>query len=75
MLVNSNDVTIDVFGKVFTDAGISHYGYIPPFTSVSNTSVWPTLAEMISANTRLVTFVAGHRYAPDVNITFPYLLD
>lgn len=52
VLVNAHDVTIDVFGETFRAAHISHYGYVPPFISASNTSAWPTLGEMISANTR-----------------------
>jgi hypothetical protein len=75
VLVNAHDVTIDVFGETFRAAHISNYGYIPPFTSASNTSAWPTLGEMISANTRLVTFIAGHHPPPLPGIAYPYLLD
>ncbi|TDZ68271.1 PI-PLC X domain-containing protein 1 [Colletotrichum trifolii] len=57
LLVNSDNQATSAFGKVFESSGISQYGYKP--SSSSATSTWPTLEAMISANTRLVTFVAS----------------
>ncbi|MCJ1311726.1 hypothetical protein MMC25_005399 [Agyrium rufum] len=53
-------------------ADLSKYAYTPsPRTSASKT--WPTLQEMISDSTRLVTFVAN--LDPRLNNVAPYLLD
>ncbi|KAL0931901.1 PLC-like phosphodiesterase protein [Colletotrichum truncatum] len=68
LLVNSDNLSASSFGTVFESSGISTYGYKP--SSSSATSSWPTLQEMISANTRLVTFVAS--ITADAN--HPYLL-
>ncbi|KAK2773340.1 hypothetical protein CKAH01_03800 [Colletotrichum kahawae] len=68
LLVNPDNQAASVFGKVFASSGISTYGYTP--SSSSATSSWPTLQEMISNNTRLVTFVASIT----ADSTYPYLL-
>jgi hypothetical protein len=69
LLVNSDNVDAATFGKVFEASGISTYGYKPK--SATATSSWPTLQEMITANTRLVTFIAS--LTP--SSSYPYLLD
>ncbi|KAL5611846.1 hypothetical protein BROUX41_000580 [Berkeleyomyces rouxiae] len=69
LIVNSDDASAADFGSVFEGSGISTYGYTP--TSTSATTNWPTLQSMISANTRLVTFIA----AIDYSTTYPYLLN
>ncbi|KKA31097.1 hypothetical protein TD95_001779 [Thielaviopsis punctulata] len=69
LIVNSDDKDAATFGSVFEASGISKYGYTPASTSA--TTDWPTLRTMISANTRLVTFIA----ALDYDATYPYLLD
>ncbi|GKT88385.1 PLC-like phosphodiesterase protein [Colletotrichum tofieldiae] len=68
LLVNSDNQAASAFGKVFESSGISKYGYKP--SSSSTTSSWPTLQNMIDADTRLVTFVAS--ITADTN--YPYLL-
>ncbi|KAF9874147.1 phosphoric diester hydrolase-like protein [Colletotrichum karsti] len=68
LLVNSDNQAASVFGKVFESSGISKYGYKP--STASATSNWPTLQSMISADTRLVTFVASIT----ADSTYPYLL-
>ncbi|KAL3424935.1 hypothetical protein PVAG01_04216 [Phlyctema vagabunda] len=68
ILVNSDDQSAATFGAVFESSGISTYGYTP--TSTSAMSTWPTLQTLITANTRLVTFIASIDY----DTTYPYLL-
>jgi hypothetical protein len=69
LLVNSDNESAATFGSAFTSSGISKYGYTPSSAS-GPLSTWPTLQTMISANTRLVTFVASITY----DSTYPYLL-
>jgi hypothetical protein len=68
VLVNSNDQTAATFGGIFASSGLSTYGYTPPSTTAMAT--WPTLQTLITANTRLVTFIASIDY----DTTYPYLL-
>jgi hypothetical protein len=69
LLVNSDNEPAASFGSAFTSSGISKYGYTPTSTSgpISN---WPSLQTLITANTRLVTFIASITY----DSTYPYLL-
>lgn len=64
LLVNSDDKEASDFGTVFANSGIDTYGYTP------DGSGWPTLQTMISANTRLVTFIASIT----ANSSYSYLL-
>ncbi|KAI0014119.1 PLC-like phosphodiesterase [Xylariaceae sp. FL0662B] len=66
LIVNSDDKDVAEFGAAFSGAGIDKYGYTPS----SSGSGWPTLQEMISANTRLVTFIASIT----ASAAYPYLL-
>jgi hypothetical protein len=68
LLVNSDNEDVSKYGTAFQASGIAKYGYTP--TSTSATGNWPTLREMIAANTRLVTFIASITYSP----SHPYLL-
>jgi hypothetical protein len=70
LLVNSDDEDASAFGSVFVSSGISEYGYTPTSTS-GPISTWPTLQTLITANTRLITFIASITY----DSTYPYLLD
>ncbi|OTB06802.1 hypothetical protein M426DRAFT_54540 [Hypoxylon sp. CI-4A] len=76
LLVNSDDKEASDFGSVFSASGIDTYGYslsnstTSSSSSTSTSTTWPTLQEMISANTRLVTFIAS--ITSDSN--YPYLL-
>jgi len=56
IIVNSDNIPASEYGPLFTSAGISKYGYTPTSTPQRT---WPTLQQMISANTRLVTFIAS----------------
>ncbi|ORY69789.1 PLC-like phosphodiesterase [Pseudomassariella vexata] len=64
LIVNSDDQDVSDFGSVFESSGIDEYGYTP------DGSGWPTLGSMISANTRLVTFIASI----NSSTTYSYLL-
>ncbi|KAI1376764.1 PLC-like phosphodiesterase [Hypoxylon crocopeplum] len=64
LIVNSDGKDVAEFGSVFSSSGIDTYGYTP------SASGWPTLQEMITANTRLVTFIASI----SANTQYPYLL-
>ncbi|KAI0851036.1 PLC-like phosphodiesterase [Daldinia vernicosa] len=64
LIVNSDGKTAAEFGAVFSGSGIDTYGYTHSGTT------WPTLQEMISANTRLVTFIASIT----ADSQYPYLL-
>lgn len=55
LLVNGVDATASTLGGLFTTSGITKYSYTP---SSATPSTWPTLQTLISANTRLVTFIA-----------------
>ncbi|PVH73819.1 hypothetical protein DL98DRAFT_43196 [Cadophora sp. DSE1049] len=68
LLVNSDNFEASEFGTVFEASGISTYGYTPESTSAMST--WPTLQTLITANTRLVTYIASIDY----DTTYPYLL-
>ncbi|CAJ2509819.1 Uu.00g057190.m01.CDS01 [Anthostomella pinea] len=70
LLVNSDGQSASDFGAVFAGSGIDAYGYTPTSSSSSSSSSWPTLQTMITANTRLVTFVASIT----ADSTYPYLL-
>ncbi|MCJ1280179.1 hypothetical protein MMC21_008006 [Puttea exsequens] len=72
LLVNSDNATPAQLGKQFDLAGITRYAYTPPSTNTP-LATWPSLGDMIAAQTRLVTFVAD--LAPASNTAAPYLLD
>ncbi|KAI1771288.1 PLC-like phosphodiesterase [Hypoxylon cercidicola] len=65
LLVNSDNKDVAEFGSVFSGTGIDRYGYTPSGTG------WPMLQEMISADTRLVTFIASI----SADAEYPYLLN
>ena len=72
LLVNSDNASAEELNTEFEAANITSYGYQPP-SSTTALITWPTLQEMISNNTRLVTFVAD--LDPSKNTVAPYLLD
>lgn len=69
ILVNSDDQKSATFGSAFSSSGIDTYGYTPTSTATP-ISAWPTLQTLITANTRLITFIASIDY----DSTYPYLL-
>ncbi|OAA38065.1 PLC-like phosphodiesterase, TIM beta/alpha-barrel domain protein [Metarhizium rileyi] len=68
LLVNSDSATASEYGTVFESSGISKIAYKPQSNTL--TATWPTLQSMISANTRVVTFVTNMVYSSAT----PYLL-
>jgi len=69
LLVNSDGATAKQIGTEFTSSGITEYAYTPSVSAA--TASWPTLGNLISNNTRLVTFVASLSSNADA----PYLMD
>lgn len=74
LLVNSDNATPQNLGAHFTTAGITEYAYIPPSTSVPPTA-WPTLQELITANKRLMVFVASLDNPASIPTDLAYLMD
>ena len=70
LLVNSDNESAATFGAVFNSSGISEYGYTPSSTTGPITT-WPTLQTLITANTRLITFIAAITY----DSSYPFLMD
>lgn len=73
LLVNSDDATPSELAAEFTQSGITEYAYTPP-SSTSPQVTWPTLQTLISANTRLMTFIASLDLNA-VDSTNAYLMD
>lgn len=69
LLVNSDDQTIDAFGKVYESAGLDKISYTPTTTEAA-TVEWPTLQNMIDQGTRLVSFVTN---TDEPSTTYPYI--
>lgn len=73
LLVNSDNATPGDLAAEFARSGITEYSYTPP-SSTAPQITWPTLQELISANTRLMTFVASLN-PNQVDSTNAYLMD
>lgn len=71
LLVNSDNTDASNLGSVFESSGINKYAYSQNSTSAPTS--WPTLQSLISANTRLITFIAS--LPSSGNSAAPYLLD
>jgi len=69
VVVNSDRAPAASFGQAFSSSGISSYGYTPA-SATRPIANWPTLQTLITANTRLITFIASIDY----DSTLPYLL-
>ncbi|KAB5557914.1 PLC-like phosphodiesterase [Coniochaeta sp. 2T2.1] len=72
VLNSKDDVHVEFFDSDFRQAGVDTYSYIPPASSATDMTAWPTLKQLIEDNTRLVAFVGGIR-SPSAD--FGYLLD
>ncbi|KAG6008838.1 hypothetical protein E4U54_008659 [Claviceps lovelessii] len=68
LLVNSDRAPASEFAPVFERSGLAALAYDP--ASDSRSFPWPTLQAMITANTRLVTFITNARASPAA----PYLM-
>ena len=76
LLVNSDNATPQDLGAHFTTASITDYAYVPPSTSVPPAGgVWPTLQDLITANKRLMVFVATLKNPASIPAEFSYLMD
>ncbi|OJJ44117.1 hypothetical protein ASPZODRAFT_135589 [Penicilliopsis zonata CBS 506.65] len=71
LIVNSDDATASELNSEFETANIVNYTYTPSSSSAPDT--WPTLEELISNGTRLMTFVAS--LDSSNNTAAPYLMD
>ena len=71
LLVNSDNKPAADFGAAFESSGISTYGYVPASPTSAAGGGWPSLQDMISADKRLVSFIASIDYSA----SHPYLLD
>ncbi|QDS69280.1 hypothetical protein FKW77_002358 [Venturia effusa] len=71
LLVNSVNADATTLATQFSSSGITKHAYTPA-TVPTSAAGWPTLQTLITANTRLITFVAS---MPSGNAAAPYLLD
>jgi hypothetical protein len=55
LLTNGDRKDVSLFGQAFTSTGLDKYAYTPPHQLAM--ADWPTLRELITANTRLVMFL------------------
>lgn len=72
LLVNSDNASAGDLDAQFVAADIKSLAYTPPSTT-SPPTTWPTLQNLISNNTRLMTFIAS--LDPSSNTVAPYLMD
>jgi hypothetical protein len=70
LIVNIDNMPASSFGTVFQTVGLDSVSFKPPTASLARTA-WPTLGELIDANTRLLTFLDN---AADLT-QVPYLID
>lgn len=76
LLVNSDNATPQDLGAHFTTANITDYAYVPSSTSVPPSGgAWPTLQELITANKRLMVFVASLDNPASIPTEYAYLMD
>ncbi|EXJ89170.1 hypothetical protein A1O3_02234 [Capronia epimyces CBS 606.96] len=73
LLVNSDNATPSELAQQFSAASITDYAYTPSSVT-SPPETWPTLQELISAGTRLLTFVASLNTST-VTSSESYLMD
>ncbi|GAM90093.1 hypothetical protein ANO11243_081330 [Dothideomycetidae sp. 11243] len=70
LLVNGDNTDVSVFASAFESTGLQGYAFIPASNPLP-INQWPTLRQMIAANTRLVAMLDS-----EANPTsYPFLLD
>ena len=74
IIVNADEASTADIAAAYEASAINSYGYIPESPD-QRMQTWPTLGELIAANTRLVTFVASLVGGDAPNPTAPYLLN
>lgn len=62
LLTNGDGVAINTWGDDFVSSGITKYAFSPNGTLAIDD--WPTLGELISNGTRLVTFMGMYTQLP-----------
>ncbi|GAA5844082.1 hypothetical protein JCM9279_003727 [Rhodotorula babjevae] len=70
LMVNSDGISPTVWAQSYEDSGLKQYVYTPSSTPVAY-DAWPTYQELITAGTRVVSFLAQNADTSAV----PYLLD
>lgn len=81
LLFVNTGVPLRLWAKAFFDAGLDVMSYIPPPDKRHGnmyTSDWPTIASMVTANKRLVTFLssgANEHWVPYLLPEFDYLFE
>jgi hypothetical protein len=73
LLVNSDDASVSELDAQFKQSKITNYVY-KPASSTTPPTTWPTLQELINANTRLMVFVASLKSA-SISVDQSYLMD
>lgn len=73
LLVNSDNATPAQLHSEFVAANITSYAFKPPSPSIPPS--WPTLQTLISANTRLMVFVASLPNRSSIPADQAYLMD
>ena len=69
LIVNGDNVPVSEFDDAYTSSGLKTLAYTPPQSPLA-IDAWPTLQDLITANTRLVAFLdAG------ADPSVPYMLD
>ncbi|KAI0139836.1 PLC-like phosphodiesterase [Xylariaceae sp. FL1272] len=69
LITNGDDIDINKFNDAYVSSGIDQYAFTPD--GQLGLDDWPTLQDLISAGTRLVTFMDYHADTSKV----PYILD
>ncbi|KAL2038287.1 hypothetical protein N7G274_008936 [Stereocaulon virgatum] len=70
LLVNGDNLKASAFDTAYTTSGLKPYAYTPPKPHLA-LDEWPTLQDLIKANTRLIAFLDAGADTTSV----PYLLD
>ncbi|MCJ1229080.1 hypothetical protein MMC12_005745 [Toensbergia leucococca] len=72
LLTNGDNVDVSLFDAAFTASEVKPYTFIPSSSpAILAINAWPTIQELITANTRLVVFL-DYGASPT---TTPYILD
>jgi hypothetical protein len=79
LFVNGVGASSAAVDSALQASGISKYAFAPSFTSAPDPSSWPTLASLISANTRLITFIdslpSGDAGVPHILSEFTFVFE
>jgi len=76
LLTNGDSENVSLFGDAFVSSGLSTYAYTP--SGILTIPEWPTLQELINADTRLIMFLdygADTATVPYINDEFTYFFE